>query len=247
MASAARQFKRRQETATGERRVLLREPEGPNPGDPASTERYWRETKRAQRRRIKTRPIVRLADGEPDWGVALAPGDEIGYGMQPYFIEDCLQAAIATATQVPVEQVPDLKLIERFRRSGNVDRISRESWETIDHWAEAQGFEAMLWEAHELPVPRHRWIGIVPDVGDVGDAGPSITYTPSTLAPGAEPVNYVVIEGAFTDHCLVMSYGELVFDPAWSSKSPPGMEPLKRDPSQITYGLSFERRSNCHA
>ena len=52
--------------------------------------------------------MVRLTADPIDYGVRLRPGDEIGYCMGPYPpFDDCLRAAIATAVQHPIEQVPD--------------------------------------------------------------------------------------------------------------------------------------------
>jgi hypothetical protein len=44
----------------------------------------------------------------------------------------------------------------------------------------------------------------------------------------------------FGDHCLVMSRGELVFDPSVSVKCPPGVMVNTFQPSEIAYGLSFD-------
>lgn len=73
---------------------------------------------------FKTHPIVRLTAAGIDWGVAPDCGDEIGYCMQPYRGDDCLQAAVATCAQVPIEQIPDLNLAARFERGESQDEMS---------------------------------------------------------------------------------------------------------------------------
>lgn len=163
-------------------------------------------------------PIMRLTDEGVDWGVMPETGDEIGYGMHPYRTDDCLRAAIATATQIPIEQVPDLSLDQRLERGEDQDEISRTSWIRIEEWAASLGLRMKLWE--EVPVPKERWIGISTFTGDSEDDDDEATV--------------------FGDHCLVMRRDDVLFNPNCTVVAPPGTKLLHPALDSITYGLSFE-------
>lgn len=174
-----------------------------------STEAFIERLDREGRRPIH--PIVRLTDDGVDWGVIPRKGDEVGYGMHPYRSDGCLRAAIATATQVPIEQVPDLRLDDRLDRGEDLDEISRTSWVCIEEWAASRGLVMKFWT--EVPAPRERWIGVSKDEED---------------------------ELPFGDHCLVMCRDRLLFNPNCSVMPPPGTEVFNATTDSITYGLSFE-------
>lgn len=139
-------------------------------------------------------------------------GGEVGYGMDPYRLDDCFQAAIATTTQIPIEQVPDLRLDKRVAAGEDPDEINLQGWERIYRWLQGRGLGLVIHE--DVPVARDRWIGVVRD--------------PSPAGP-------------FCDHCLVMCHDELVFDPACTVKAPPGERTMHFRPSAIAYGISFDR------
>lgn len=86
-------------------------------------------------------------------------GGEVGYGVDPFRLDDCLTAAIATAVQVDVAQVPDLRLSKRFAAGEDPAEISRSSWERLAHWAARRGLALVSHD--ELPADRERWIGVV--------------------------------------------------------------------------------------
>ena len=180
-----------------ERTVVLHEGEPPN-----------RAARRAKRVRPPSlpRPTARLAK------------DGIGYYADPVRWDDCLRAAIATATQIPVGQVPDLRLHERLDAGDDPDEISEESWLRIARWAEDRGLRLMLHDT--VPADRERWIGVC-------------EYTPTWDEDEPNP---------FPDHCLVMSYGRVIFDPAASVIAPRGMRLRTWDADDVTYGLSFDRK-----
>jgi len=70
-----------------------------------------------------------------------------------------------------------------------------------------------------VPVDRERWVGVCEaDVewDEWGQANP------------------------FSDHCLVMSYDRLFFDPAANVRAPRGERLRTWLPTEITYGLSFD-------
>jgi hypothetical protein len=182
---------------------------------------------------FRTYPIVRLTDDGIDWGVQPKSGDEVGYGMHPYLTDDCLQAAIATCTQVPIEQVPILMLHQRLERGEDPDEISRIGWTRIVEWAGKRGLALAIWEYDELPVPRRRWIGVaVPRRSARG-----YRFEDGTVISAAEA-------GQFADHCFVMAHDQLLFDPACSVKSPPGTRVKRYDLSMVAYGISFEHKED---
>lgn len=234
MSGFARRSSRRGQLSTGEKRFLLREPEGPTPDDPIAAKAWWRERKLEARSRIKRRPIVRLLEDGVSWGVRPGPDDEIGFGMRPHGrADDCLQVAIATVTQIPVEDVPALDLRDRVSRGEDPEKINESAWATIASWAEGRSLEVLLWGHDELPVPRNRWIGVVP--------GPSAPTERRTRDPQGG-VTRLVVANNFSDHCLVMAEDRLIFDPSVSCKPPPGHKPLHLDPVNIAYGISIERK-----
>lgn len=157
------------------------------------------------RRTVREYPVIRLDE----------PGGEVGYAMDPWQTDNCLSAALATATQIPIEQVPELKLDKRHARGEDPDEVTRSTWARIADWAEKQGLNPLYHE--HVPVDLPRWIGVVPEFFD---------------------------DNPYGDHCLVMSYDRLVFDPASSMVAPPGMKVKQFHPNQIVYGLSFERRGS---
>lgn len=240
MSRFERQMKRRAERSLPkERRVVLHRPPGRDqfgsmePGrSPARGDRgaWAREWERASRSGRKTHPVVRLTEHGIDYGTEPRPGDEIGYCMDPYRTDDCLQAAIATATQVAVEQVPDLELDRRLDSGGDPEEVSRTSWERIDRWASERGLALMFWE--RVPVPRRRWIGVVisPNTGA------------TVIRRGRVSRDYD--EPAFNDHCLVMEHERLVFDPSCSVRTPPGMQVMGYRPDMIDYGISFDKEED---
>ncbi len=156
------------------------------------------------------RPLARLG----------RDGTEIGYYADPTRWDDCMRAAIATATQIPIEQVPDPRLHDRWAAGDDPDQISDESWLRIAEWADRRGLQLMLHET--VPADRERWIGIC-------------VYTPSWH-------ELVLAENPFPDHCLIMSYGDIIFDPAAMAVVPSGMRVQTWKPADVTYGLSFDLR-----
>ena len=170
-------------------------------------------------------------------GLAMARGypvvqlgqDEIGYCMNPARPDSCLSAALATATQIPVEQVPDLKLDKRLQAGEDAETISRESWARIAKWLDSRGLRLVFHDA--VPVDRERWVGVIRGALPDSDV---VTQFGLDLGRANNP---------FLDHCLVMSHGRVVFDPAisLSPQLPSGVRLPRWRPSQVEYGLSFGR------
>ena len=185
-------------------------PLGPVNGQPPN--RAARRTKRVSSgRRGIGRQLERLA------------GNQIGYYADPLRADDCLRAAVATATQTPIEQVPDLRLQARLNRGDDPDEISESSWLRIAEWAERRGLQMMLHEEHEVPADRERWIGVI--------VVPFLVRLRLEALPQARP---------FIDHCVVMSYGEIFFDPAATAIAPRAMRVQTWEPGDVTFGLSFD-------
>lgn len=170
MGSFKRKMRRRREREAKERRVVLqRLPERDRFGSrtPIGTcteaaVAMWRKRwEREVRPGWKTHPVARLTENGVDYGTKPRPGDEVAYGMDPNREDDCLQAALATATQVPIEEVPDLDLDKRLEQGDGPDELIRESWERIGRWATERGMTLEFFGPDSLPAPRRRWVGLV--------------------------------------------------------------------------------------
>ena len=178
---------------------------------------------RAQRRG-PPRDIMRLKDGT------------LGYGVDPVRWDDCFRAAVATATQVHVDQVPDLRLEERFRAGADPHEISSSSWERIAHWADSRGLQLVFHET--VPVDRERWIGV---------CQATLMQTEMLLLAGylgyGDELKHVareVDERPFSDHCLILSHDRVIFDPAASVAAPHGSRVKTWEADDVTYGISFD-------
>jgi hypothetical protein len=220
----ARKRKAEQKRAVlGGDRVFLREPVRPTrlPGDADPIPIFETFFEKVDRERAKAiHPIVRLTENGVDWGVIPRQGDEIGYGMHPYRVDDCLRAAIATATQIPVEDVPDLGLDDRLDRGEEPDEVGLAVWAQVQRWAATHELAMRFWET--LPAPRDRWIGV----------SGSGTAAAAEKRKGASP---------FLDHCLVMCRDRILFNPVCSVVPPPGTEAGGYRYS-FTYGISFDKK-----
>jgi hypothetical protein len=208
------------------------------PQDASMRKQWEEEALRELQSRRRTHPVVRLTEEGPHWGAEPRPDDEIGYGMHPFMADDCMRCAIATATQVPIEQVPNLKIYERVLAKESADEISRSTWDRIIAWAERLELSVMLWERRageepgvvpkDLPDLPHRWVGVVdsPESSFVIDDGQVVSASESCLG----------------GHCLVMgSRGQVIFDPACSVKPPPGMKLHRFFAQDVSYGISFQK------
>lgn len=172
-------------------------------GEPPN--RAARRAKRGAKPHGPPRPITRLENGD------------IGYACDPMRRDDCFRAAVATATQIHVEQLPDLRLQDRLDAGEDPDEISDESWQRIADWLDGRGLQLVV---HKIvPADRERWIGVC-------------------VTPGLTRI--LDERRQFTDHCLVMSHGTVIFDPAKSVMAPRGTEVKTWQPADVTYGLSFD-------
>jgi hypothetical protein len=158
-------------------------------------------------------------------------GGEVGYCMDPARTDDCFQAAIATAVQVPIEQVPDLRLDRRVAAGDDPEEINRESWVRLEAWLLGRGLRIVVHET--VPVERDRWAGVCLGRPDA-EAGLRDGYG-----------EFVWRDNPFRDHCLVMTHGDVFFDPAVSVPCPPG-KTWRRwyCPTSVTDLVSIEWRTD---
>lgn len=161
------------------------------------------------------RPVVRLGE------------NEVGYCMDPERTDDCLRPAVATALQVPVEQVPDPRLDQRLARGDDPEEIGRDTWVRLMEWLDRRGLQLSI--HRDVPVARERWIGVCP--------GGVPTENQVALA---RLMGFQFRGNPFADHCLVMSHDEILFDPAISLRLPRGVRTRAWRPSQVAYGLTFD-------
>lgn len=120
--------------------------------------RRWDQTttRRTQPIRHRTQPIIDLGDGL------------IGYGIDPYRTDNCLAAALATAAQVDIAQLPDPRIDERMSAGEDPDEISRDCWERMTSWAHKRGYQLAIHD-DELPTDRDRWVGVMSGPGVFND------------------------------------------------------------------------------
>jgi hypothetical protein len=126
--------------------------------------------------------------------MALADGT-VGYFVRPGRGDDCWAAAVATTLQVPIEDVPDARAHERRGAGDDPEEITRSFVEDFDAWLGARGLHMVT--HRQVPARRSRWIGVVPRY--LIKVGPSLL----PARPGWR----------FHNHCMVMSRGEVLFDP----------------------------------
>ena len=92
-----------------------------------------------------------------------APTTVLGDGTAGYYMrrgDDCWPAAIATVTQVPLDEVPDLRLDEQVELGQDPAEVELWAWQTVEDWCSDQALRMVLHT--QLPARRRRWIGVVP-------------------------------------------------------------------------------------
>ena len=98
---------------------------------------------------------------------------------------------MATVLQVPIGQLPDLRLDERERAGMPPEDIYRVAQGEIDGWLAARGLQ--LVEHDRVPVDLPRWVGVIPFPGWFSDhclvlAGAEILFDPTPLTPPPDVV-----------------------------------------------------------
>jgi HK97 family phage prohead protease len=159
------------------------------------------------------RPVVQLGNGE------------IGYCMYPERLDDCLRPAIATATQIAMEQIPDPRLDERWSNGEDLDKISADTWNRLARWLYGHGLRLTCHD--KVPVDRRRWVGVVEG---------------SEPPPGMAFADWQWRDNPFLDHCVVAEFDRLIFDPAISLDVPRSRRGRLRSwtMADVEYGLSFD-------
>lgn len=146
-----------------------------------------------------------------------------GYCMRADRVDECFAAALATLIQIPLWQVPDWRLHEREDAGDDPAEINRESWARLEKWLGRRGLQLVL---HETPpVECARWIGICPP-------------SPEVTAMLAYAHSLGFYAGNFTDHTLVMSYSEILHDPAIAVRPPDGCRLQTWHASDVTHGFT---------
>lgn len=116
---------------------------------------HWLSVVKSGREQVKSNTFPRtthLSDGTT------------GFYMRPDRGDDCWQAATATVLQVPIDEVPDLRLNARVESGEHPDKIARSAWHSMEDWLNGHGLCMVV--HRKVPVARRRWIGVVPCEGD---------------------------------------------------------------------------------
>ncbi len=108
--------------------------------------------------------------------------------------DDCLQFAIASAAQIPPNQIPDLRIEQQFGEGTEPEEINRRNLDTMVRWMHKCGMQIMV--HNEAPVSERRWIAVTPGREVFGDHCVLMSrrdplFDPSQLLPPAhdEPVS----------------------------------------------------------
>lgn len=83
-------------------------------------------------------------------GFETAGDGTIGFGSDPARTDDCLRPAIATLTQIAVEEGPDPRLDQRLLVGEHYGDVNREAWGGLIRWAESRGLRINLHETVPL-------------------------------------------------------------------------------------------------
>jgi hypothetical protein len=144
----------------------------------------------------------------------------LGYLVRAPRRDDCWQAAVATCLQVPIEEVPDLRLHERAVAGEDLGELTSAYRLEFFGWLTDRGLRMVI--RRRVPVAKARWIGVVPTPG-------------------------------WAEHCMVMRYGRVLFDPTKDLRFAALAEVLTESqlatirrirvrvwgPEDVGYGLSF--------
>jgi hypothetical protein len=88
----------------------------------------------------------------------LLPDGTVGYYIRRG--DDCMAAALATLIQVPLDEVPNARLVDRASAGEGREQTSRSAWEELERFAASRG---LRFEIHDPPPWRRaRWVGVIP-------------------------------------------------------------------------------------
>jgi hypothetical protein len=149
--------------------------------------------------------------------------------------DDCFLAALATVTQISIEQLPDPNLDRLFDAGGDPDEMSRDYWARLDR---SQGTRGLTLRFHQdtLPLDRERWIGVC-----VASEA-QIAHSMRALSSGPYTTTFRNGAREFADHSLVMAFDAIHFDPAATLPAPPHHRSRPYRASDVTYGITVDRK-----
>ena len=141
---------------------------------------------------------VTLDDGTTGWCIRAPRAD------------DCWQAVVATALQVPIEDVPDSRIDERLEDGESADEIGRSYDLEFREWLRGQRLRMTRFAVEPGRLPKlPRWIGQCP------------------------------VRGDFQDHCLVMSGPDVLFDPIVTLEDQLGRKVKAWGADDVRIGYAF--------
>jgi hypothetical protein len=120
----------------------------------------------------------------------------IGYSMAR--LDDCWSASVATCLQVPLREVPDLRIDQRLARGETVEQVDRSSWDQMLGWLDGRGLKLIR---HGRPATHlERWIGVVPHPDAFKAHNLVMAYDRVLFDPAVKP-------GVRTFYALEVQYG----------------------------------------
>jgi hypothetical protein len=78
--------------------------------------------------------------------------------------DDCWTAAVATALQIPIGELPDPRLDYRLEDGESPEDINRSAWQEFGQFLDSRGLHMSM--HRNVPVPMDRWVGVVELPGD---------------------------------------------------------------------------------
>jgi hypothetical protein len=136
----------------------------------------------------------------------------LGYYMRPWRADDCFAAAIATALQIPLVEVPDPNIDVRLAAGDSPEEIEADLWDTLTWWLGKRGLRILI--HRPAPISANRWIGVAPP--------------PREISSHCR---------RFNSHCLVMCRGDVIFDPVDAGAY--GRAVHKYKATDVTSGFTF--------
>lgn len=134
--------------------------EGLTPDELAEATRLYPRMVATTRRKARLEP-VRVAGSRER-------GRDLGYfqtrlrdgtlGYSQRRTDDCLQAAIASLLQIPMCQVPDLRIDRQLASGLEPDEMERNIAQTMRRWTTERGLTVLLHPT--MPTSARRWIGV---------------------------------------------------------------------------------------
>jgi hypothetical protein len=109
-------------------------------------------------------------DGSPSLGLKrgyfMTPLRDGTIGYHQRRTDDCLQASLASLAQIPMAEVPDLRLYKAMFAGLEPEEIDRAATVTLDQWLDKCG---LTMRYHAIPPTTGRWIGVMSVPGHFND------------------------------------------------------------------------------